>query len=130
KAKNLKLFSVDDRFLGADGKPMEDVHYLGISAAKIGTSVGVALAAEQLKRGWTNDETGVIAVTFEELETAKERTDGAIEALVDSGFPAARIFKAPTPKPEIPAALDAVSALLTQHGDVKKWLVCGMNDNA
>jgi len=130
KAKNLKLFTVDDRFLGVDGKPLEDVHYLGISASKIGASVGVALAAEQLKRGWTNDETGVIAVTFEELETAKERTDGAIEALVGSGFPAARIFKAPTQKSEIPAALDAVSALLTQHGDVKRWLVCGMNDNA
>jgi len=130
KAKSLKLFTVDDRFLGADGQPLEDVHYMGISAEKIGTSVGVALAAEQLKRAWTNDETGVIAVTYEELETAKERTDGAIAALVSSGFPAERIFKVATPKPEIPAALDATSALLTQHGDVKKWLVCGMNDNA
>jgi L-arabinose transport system substrate-binding protein len=130
KAKNLKLFSVDDRFLGTGDQPMEDVHYLGISASKIGTSVGVALAAEQKKRGWSSDETGVIAVTFEELETAKERTDGAIAALTAAGFPAARIFKAPTPKPEIPAALDATNALLTQHGDVKKWLVCGMNDNA
>ena len=130
KAKNLKLIAVDDRFLGADGKPMEDVHYLGISAGKIGNSVGIALTAEQFKRGWSNDETGVIAVTFEELETAKERTDGAIEELVNSGFPAERIFKAPTQKSEIPAALDATNALLTQHGDVKKWLVCGMNDNA
>jgi L-arabinose transport system substrate-binding protein len=128
-AQGFVIFSVDDRFLGADGKPLEDVHYLGISASKIGASVGVALAAEQKKRGWSNEDTGVIAVTFEELETAKERTDGAIEALSASGFPAARIFKAPTQKPEIPAALDAVNALLTQHGDVKKWLVCGMNDN-
>jgi L-arabinose transport system substrate-binding protein len=130
KAKKMKLIAVDDRFLDKDGKPMEDVHYLGISAGKIGTSVGAALAAEQLKRAWTNEETGVIAVTFEELETAKERTDGAIAALVGSGFPAERIFKAATPKPEIPAALDATSALLTQHGEIKKWLVCGMNDNA
>lgn len=129
KAKNLKLMSVDDRFLSGD-KPMEDVHYLGISAGKIGASVGTALAAEQKKRGWSNEETGVIAVTFEELETAKERTDGAIEAIKAAGFPAARIWKVPTPKPEIPAALDATNALWTQHGDVKKWLVCGMNDNA
>lgn len=130
KAKNLKLLSVDDRFLGADGKPLEDVHYLGISASKIGTSVGVALAAEQKKRGWPNEETGVLAVTFEELETAKERTDGALEALKAAGFPAARIWKAAVQKPEIPAALDATNALLAQHSDVKKWLVCGMNDNA
>ena len=129
KAKNLKLLSVDDRFLGAGDKPMEDVHYLGISAGKIGQSVGAALAAEQKKRGWSNEETGVIAVTFEELETAKERTDGAIGSLTGAGFPAAQIFKAPTQKPEIPAALDATNALLAQHGEVKKWLVCGPNDN-
>ena len=129
KEKHLKLLAVDDRFLGADGKPMEDVHYLGISAGKIGASVGVALAAEQMKRGWQSEETGVIAVTFDELETAKERTDGAIEALVNSGFPAGRIYRAPTQKPEIPAALDATNALLAQHGEIKKWLVCGMNDN-
>ena len=129
KAKNLKLFSVDDRFLGADGKPMEDVHYLGISASKIGTSVGVALAAEQKKRGWLEADTATIAVTFEELETAKERTDGAIAALTTAGFSGERVFKAATPKPEIPAAVDATNALLTQHGDVKKWLVCGPNDN-
>lgn len=129
KAKNLKLLSVDDRFLGADGKPMADVHYLGISASKIGTSVGVALAAEQRKRGWSNAETGVIAVTRDELETAKERTDGAIEALTAAGFPAARIWRAAVPVSEIPAALDSTNALLVQHGDVKKWLVCGMNDN-
>ncbi len=130
KAKNLKLFTVDDQFLDKDGQPMRDVHYLGISAGQIGVSVGVALAAEQKKRGWSNEETGVIAVTFDELETAKWRTGGAIGALVAEGFPEARIFRAPTPKPEIPAALDSVNALLTQHGDVKKWLVCGMNDNA
>jgi len=130
KAKNLKLIAVDDRFLGADGQPLEDVHYLGISAGKIGTSVGLALAAEQKQRGWMNEDTAVIAVTFEELETAKERTDGAIEALKSAGIPENRIFKAATQKPEIPAALDAVNALLTQHGDVKHWLVCGMNDNA
>src|SRR5204862_653646 len=27
--RNLKLISVDDRFVTPDGKPMEDVHYLG-----------------------------------------------------------------------------------------------------
>src|SRR5688572_12494420 len=36
KAANLKVISVDDRFLGPDGQPMKNVHYLGISARKIG----------------------------------------------------------------------------------------------
>ncbi|MEY4006825.1 MAG: L-arabinose-binding periplasmic protein precursor, partial [Verrucomicrobiota bacterium] len=53
KAAGLKLIAVDDQFIGADGKPMTGVHYLGISAAKIGEAVGQTLAAEMKKRGWT-----------------------------------------------------------------------------
>jgi L-arabinose transport system substrate-binding protein len=130
KAQNLKLIAVDDQFLASDGKPMSDVHYLGISARKIGEQVGAALMAEMAKRAWKADDTACCEVTFEELDTAKQRTDGANDALVLAGFAAGKIFKAPTPKPEIPAALDAVNAMLAQHAGPKHWLVCGMNDNA
>jgi len=43
---------VDDRFVGSDGKFM-DVHYMGISARKIGNMVGKALADEMSKRNWS-----------------------------------------------------------------------------
>ncbi len=128
KAANLKLISVDDQFLGADGSPMTAVHHLGISAAKIGETVGVTLAAEMKRRGWTAADTAVCAVTFEELATAKERTDGAIAALVAAGMPKERIFKAAQRTSDIPGAFDAVNVLLTQQPAVKHWLVCGMND--
>jgi L-arabinose transport system substrate-binding protein len=36
KANNLKVITVDDRFVGADGKFLEEVPYLGMSATKIG----------------------------------------------------------------------------------------------
>ena len=127
-AANLKLLSVDDQFLGADGTPMKTVHHLGISAAKIGETVGTALAAEQKRRGWTAADTAVCAVTFEELSTAKERTDGAIAALVAAGFPKGKIFKAAQRTSDIPGGFDAVNVLLTQQPAVKHWLVCGMND--
>jgi L-arabinose transport system substrate-binding protein len=130
KAAGLKLISVDDQFVGADGKPMTEVHHLGISAGKIGGDVGTALAAEMKKRGWTPADTAVCAVTFEELATAKERTDGAINALTAAGFPANRIFKAPQRTSDIPGAFDATNVLLTQQPSVKHWLVCGMNDSA
>lgn len=128
KAANLKLISVDDQFLGADGQPMKDVHHLGISAAKIGETVGAALAAELKRRGWAVADTAVCAVTFEELATARERTDGAIAALVAAGFPKEKIFKAPQRTSDIPGGFDAVNVLLTQQPAVKHWLVCGMND--
>ena len=128
KTAHLKLISVDDQFLGADGSPMRDVHHLGISAAKIGETVGTALAAELKQRGWAVADTAVCAVTFEELATARERTDGAIAALVASGFPPAHVFRAPQRTSDIPGAFDAVNVLLTQQPAVKHWLVCGMND--
>ncbi len=42
---DLKLIAVDDRLIGSDGKPMEQVHYLGISVRKIGNLVRETLAA-------------------------------------------------------------------------------------
>jgi L-arabinose transport system substrate-binding protein len=130
KAAGLKLISVDDQFIGADGKPMTDVHHLGISAGKIGADVGTTLASEMKKRNWTPADTAVCAVTFEELATAKERTDGATSALTAAGFPDNRIFKAPQRTSDIPGAFDATNVLLTQQPAVKHWLVCGMNDSA
>ncbi len=131
KAKNakLKVVTVDDQFVGANGQFMTDVPYLGMSASKIGESVGVALLGEMKKRNWAPADTGVCVVTFEELETAKQRTEGAISALKAGGFPAAQIYKTPQKYPEIPQAMAATDTLLAQHPKVKHWLVCGMNDN-
>ncbi len=125
----LKVIAVDDQFLDVTGKSMTDVHYLGISAQKIGQSVGHALIQEMKKRNWPANDTAVCAVTFEELETARQRTDGAIEALKNDGFPDSRIYKAPQKTSDIPGAFDAVNILLTQMPNVKHWLICGMNDS-
>ncbi len=130
KANKLKVFSVDDRFLGSDGNPIASVPYLGISARRIGVSVGKALGAEMEARQWPAAETAVCAVTFEELDTARERTDGAIEALISGGFAKDKIYKAPQKSSDIPGAIEAVDILLTKHPEVKHWLICGMNDSA
>jgi L-arabinose transport system substrate-binding protein len=130
RSAGLKLLSVDDQFVGANGQPMTKVHYLGISAGKIGEAVGQTLAAEMKKRGWKPADTAVCAATFDELATAKARTDGAMGALKAAGFPANRIFKAPQRTADIPGSFDATNVLLTQKPDVKHWLVCGNNDSA
>ena len=128
RAAELKLIAVDDQFLGADGQPMKNVHYLGISASKIGEKVGQLLAAESKKRGWTAADTAACIVTYEELATAKERTDAEIGALIASGFPKDKIYKAAERYPDIPNAFDATNILLTQHPEVKHWLVASIND--
>ena len=130
RAADLKFICVDDAFVGADGQIMKDVPYYGMSASKIGHQVGEVLLAEMKRRGWSFEEVGAMVVSHDELDTIRQRTDGAIAALTEGGFPAARIFKAPTQKLEIPAAMDAGAALLTQKADIKKWIICGGNDNS
>lgn len=130
RAAGLKVVTVDDRFVGADGKFLEEVPYLGMSATKIGHISGRTLAEEMKRRGWAAADTAACIVTFEELDTARERTDGIISALKESDFPADRIFKAPQKTTDIPGSFDAANALLAQKTGVKHWLVAGMNDSA
>ena len=130
KQNNLKVITVDDQFVGSNGQFMTDVRYLGMSATKIGQASGAALAAEMKRRSWTAADTGVCIITFEELNTALERTEGIITALKAAGVPANRIFKAPQKTTDIPGSLDAASVLLTQQPGIKHWLIGGMNDTA
>ena len=127
RAAGMKLYSVDDQFKGSDGKFM-DVPYMGISARKIGESVGKALYDEFKKRNWDIAETAACAVTFEELDTAKERTEGALSALTAAGFPADKIYKTAEKTTDTEGSFNAASTLLTQHPEVKRWLVFSMND--
>jgi len=129
KQRNLKVVIVDDQFV-QDGKFMTEVPYVGMSASRIGTKQGETLAAEMKKRGWPMAETAVCAITFEELDTARERTDSSIAALKAAGIPADRIFKAAQKSTDIPGSFDAANVLLTQHPEVKRWLILGMNDSA
>ncbi len=124
----LKMMTVDDRLVDGDGKAIESVPHLGISAKNIGKLVGKSLWDQMQAEGWDISNTGLCLMTFNELTTAKERTDGAVEALVEAGFPRDRIFEAPMRKPELSFAYDAADVLLTQQGAVENWLVAGMND--
>jgi L-arabinose transport system substrate-binding protein len=130
KLRNLKVIAVDDRFVGPDGKFMTDVPYMGMSANAVGQDQGKALHAEMQRRQWPVNETGVCVVTFEELDTARERTDGAISALTAAGFPAERIFKTPQKTTDVPGSFDAANVLLTRQPTIKRWLLVGMNDTA
>jgi L-arabinose transport system substrate-binding protein len=124
----MKLLTVDDQFVKPDGQFMTDVHHLGISATSIGRKVGKALWDQMQARGWKIEDTAVCAVTHDEVETHAQRTDGAIAALTEAGFPAGRIYKAAEKNTVIEGAFDATNALLIQHPEVKHWLICSIND--
>jgi L-arabinose transport system substrate-binding protein len=127
QSHRMKVIAVDDQFVGADGKFM-DVPYMGIAARKIGETVGKALYDEFRKRGWKMEETAAAAITHDELNTVKERTDGAAAALVQAGFPENKIYRSHEKSTDVPSSFDATNTLLTQHPEVKRWLVFSVND--
>ncbi|MFD9901537.1 arabinose ABC transporter substrate-binding protein [Mesorhizobium sp. UC22_110] len=129
-ANNLKLMTVDDRLVGADGKPLEDVPHMGISATKIGEAVGQAIVDEMKARGWNADEVGAIRVSYDQLPTAVDRVEGAISVLKSNGFKTSNIFDAPQAKTDTEAALNAATVVLNAHPDIKKWVAFGLNDEA
>lgn len=127
--KGLKVVTVDDQFVKADGTPMEEVPLVMMAAYDMGKRQGQELFKEMGKRGWKAEDTAAMVITAEELETARLRTSGSMDALKELGFAEDKLYKTPTKTNDIPGALDAGSALLAQHPEVKHWLVIGMNDN-
>lgn len=129
KSYDLKVVTVDDQFLNAKGEPMTEVPLVMMAASEIGYRQGSELYKEMTNRGWDASVTGVMAITADELDTARRRVDGSIKALKEAGFPENQIYRVPTKSNDIPGALDAANSLLVQYPNVKQWIVVGMNDN-
>ena len=129
-ANELKLMTVDDRLVNADGSPIEDVPHMGISATKIGEAVGQAIVDEVKKRGWDMKDVGAIRVSYDQLPTAVDRVEGALAVLKANGFPEANIFDAPQAKTDTEAALNASTIVLNKNAGIKKWVAIGLNDEA
>lgn len=129
-ANDLKLMTVDDRLVNADGSAMEDVVHMGISANKIGEETGKAISEEVKKRGWDWKDVGAIRVSYDQLPTAVDRIEGALTFMKSAGLPEANIFDAPQAKTDTEAALNASTVVLNKNPDVKYWVAVGLNDEA
>ncbi|WP_283179818.1 arabinose ABC transporter substrate-binding protein [Gemmobacter sp. 24YEA27] len=130
EAAGLKLMTVDDRLVDASGAEIDSVVHMGISARKIGETVGEALAAEIKARDWNPAEVGALKISYDQLPTAVDRTGGAVDALKAAGFPEANIYDAPQTRTDTEAALNAATVVLNQHPEVKHWIAFGLNDEA
>ncbi len=82
----MKVIAVDDQFVNAKGKPMDTVPLVMMAATKIGERQGQELYKEMQKRGWDVKESAVMAITANELDTARRRTTGSMDALKAAGF--------------------------------------------
>lgn len=127
-ANDLKLMSVDDRLIGSDGQPIASIPHVGISAANIGTLAGQTIAAEAKARGWDLKDVGLLRISFDSLQTAKDRTVGARAALLAAGLPAASVFDAPQRTSDTEGGFNAAGPVLTRQSAVRRWAIVGMND--
>ena len=128
----MKVMSVDDRLEAADGKVIESVPHMGITARDIGKLVGQGLAEEYKKRGWKQEETGACILTHDPGgQTHMDRTQGAEEALKAAGFAAHHVFEI-AQKEELGLATgrDAMNSMMTQHPEIRNWLIAGVNDGS
>lgn len=130
KASGLKLMSVDDRLVDGSGRALESVPHMGISAHEIGKLAGEALIAEIKARGWNMAEVGAIRIAYDQLPTAAERGQGAVEALMAAGFPAANLIVAPQAKTDTESAFNAADVAMTAHPNYTHWIAFGLNDEA
>lgn len=128
KAAGLKFIAVDDQFVGPNGI-MNDVPYLGVSARQIGALAAQTAIDEMNRRGWPRERTAVAVITFDQLDTTRERTDAAVGVLTAAGFGAAQIHRAPSRTGDVPGSFDAANALFVRAAGVKRWLVLGPADN-
>lgn len=130
KANDMKVMAVDDRFVDAKGKFMEDVPYLGMAAYEVGQKQGEAMANEAKNRKWEWKDTYAIINTYNELDTGKKRTDGSVDALKKAGMPADQILFAPQKTLDVPGSMDSTNAALPKlPGNAKNLIIGGMNDN-
>ncbi|MEH0166673.1 arabinose ABC transporter substrate-binding protein [Roseateles microcysteis] len=126
----LKVMSVDDQLVDGAGKPIADIPHMGISGYEIGKQVGQGMVEEIKARGWNLAEVGALRIAFDQLPTARERTQGALDALKAAGLPAANLVDAPQAKTDTESAFNAANIAFTKNAKFKRWVAFGLNDEA
>lgn len=130
KRNKLLVMSVDDRLVDGAGVPIAAIPHMGISGYEIGKQVGRGLVEAIRAHGWNMADVGALRMAFDQLPTARERTQGAVDALVAAGFPKANIIDAAQARSDTESAFNAANIALTKQARFKHWIAFGMNDEA
>ena len=130
KRNKLKVISVDDQLVDGKGKPIASIPHMGISGYQIGKQAGEGLVAQIKARGWNMADVGALRIAYDQLPTARERTQGALDVLKAAGLPVANVVDAPQSRTDTESAFNAANVALTKNAKYKKWIAFGLNDEA
>jgi L-arabinose transport system substrate-binding protein len=71
-----------------------------------------------------------LRISFDGLQTARERTSGAEEALLRAGFRRENIFDAPQRTTDTEGGFNAALPVLNKNGRFHHWVVFALNDES
>ena len=128
KAANIPVIAVDDPLIDQKGNKIAP--WVGISAYKIGESVGQWAADYVKKENLENDPTAAILfLTMETSSSTAPRTDGQLNMFLKNipNYPKNKIFKSDY-NGETDKGYDAAAAIFISNPNIKKWLVVGANE--
>jgi len=131
KEANIPLVAVDDTLIDASGNSIAP--YVGLENYEIGYQVGEWLAQQVSGEGWMKDSSvkvAVAAMTFDEVEGIKLRTDGSKKAILEKldGITEDMIFEMNYKNTDAVGSQEAMQSLLTQHPEITNWIIYAGND--
>ncbi len=128
---NMKIVTVDDQFLGADGVRDERCASSRNVPWRHRASSWRDRRSRRCEKGAGNRrKQPPVSPALRSSTPRKRRTDGAKEALIAGGFPSDKSTTLPTRARIFPAVSMPRISASPSIPEVKHWLIVGMNDSA
>lgn len=126
KKAGIPLVATDDAILDADGKAAP---FVGFNGTAMGEAVGTEAAKLFKETDWTAENTKIIRVSKEDLQTCEDRNEGALAKFKEGTGVDLPVVKIGTDASNLDAQ-NKTAAALTANPGVTNWVVWGCNDES
>lgn len=125
-AADIPLVATDDAIMDADGNPAP---FVGFDGTSMGEKVGEEAATLFQETDWTAENTKIIRVSKEDLQTCEDRVEGALSVFTDKTGVTLDVIKVGTDASVVDSQ-DKTAAAITANPGVTNWVVWGCNDES
>lgn len=123
---DIPLLASDDAIDDGDGNPAP---FVGFDGRSMGEQVGEEAAKLFQAAGWSADDTKIIRVSKEDLETCEDRNEGALAKFKEITGVSPEVIKIGSDASNIDSQ-DKTTAALASAGNPDHWIVWGCNDES
>lgn len=126
KKAGIPLVATDDTISDAAGKAAP---FVGFDGTSMGKKVGEEAAKLFKGTDWTADNTKIISVSKQDLQTCEDRVNGANEVFTKNSGVKLDVVRVGTDASVVDSQ-DKTAAAITAHPGVTHWVVWGCNDES